>query len=70
MARWDVNLYWHDDDSEDMDVDAETLEEALRMVYAEWHPTGWTHALVGGVDLDLEAATFDESNTYLDEGES
>ena len=63
MKRWDVNLYWFDDDSDQVEIEADTLEEALLLTYEKWHPTGWTHALLGGVDLDLEASTFQEATS-------
>jgi len=59
--RWDVDLYWFDDDEHDTDVEADTAEEAARKTYDEWHPTGWTHAVVGGIDVDLDAPDFESA---------
>ena len=66
MLRWNVDIYWFDDDEYDTDVEADTIEDAARKVYEKWHPTGWTHALVSGegrwlgIDLDAEPFSFTE----------
>ena len=60
--RFDVYLDWFNgDDTEETDVDAETIDDAARRVWDEWHSTGWTSASVRSESgewryLDLEAA--------------
>jgi hypothetical protein len=37
-------------DTEDIDVEATSFEEACRKSYDEWAPTGWTHLTVRDLD--------------------
>lgn len=68
--RYDVVLDWFDgDDSEQTDVEADTLDEAARRVWDEWAPTGWTLATLSEneryVSLNLEAKTFELARVFL-----
>lgn len=69
MRRFDVFIYWFDDDEDQTDVEASDLDDAARRVWAAWSPTGWTQASIrdpesgAWVYLDLDAESFDAAFT-------
>lgn len=65
MTRYEVSLDWFNEDPETVEVEAETLDEAARKVWDEWHRTGWTDASVREagrtISLDLDANSYEEA---------
>lgn len=62
MSFWRAHVVWFDADAEDIEIEADSIEEAARKLYEEWAPTGWTEGAVYGPDyaisVDLEASEF------------
>lgn len=67
MKTWEARIIYDQDDVYDTDIDAETIEDAARLVWDEWHPTGWHEAVITGdgdwlsIDLDQDEPNFSRS---------
>lgn len=68
MADWDVRIEFDcmlgDPDVAYIEVEADTVEQAARVVWDEWHETGWDQASISGrgdwlwINLDLPEFNF------------
>lgn len=60
MSRWNY-LIEYEDDQEDLDIEADSLDHAAQLIYEKWSPTAWQLASLEGLVIDLDAPTFAEA---------